>query len=1006
MRDSLFDGNQAYYLGGGIYLRASTQAGIDAEITGSTFTNNSVAYGSGGGIFHRGNGTLTITDSVFSGNSAGYLGGGVYNTGGSTVISGSLLEGNDAVTGGGFTQNGGAAEIRDSSVVGNTASAGGGISVATIASLDLTNVTVAHNAAGGQGGGLFLTGNAVITNSTFTGNRSGSTSAGYSGGAIRHRFGTVDLIDSVVTGNSAASGENEILTLTSGAGATLNVTNSVLGTALVDGATTTSLGADQASVAALVFAETVGFVDGNANGTQDMGEVSLDRDVLAGRVADNGGAVPTVALLADAANPALDASVGNDIPDMDARGVVAFDQLGIGAAAPEPGIRDLGAFEATDQADVTPPDAPIIEGITDDTGRSAADGITMDGTLTVRGTAEAGATVRIFANGNVPVGTGTASSHFAGAADTFEIELISALPEGNHVLTAEAEDLAGNRSEVSQPFNLEVDTTPPSTPTRPDLDPASDSGRDDEDDITDNAGVVISTSSDVGAEVVLTSSINGEIGRGIVTNQDGSISFAGISLDEGDHLITATATDAAGNTSTVSPTLTVEVDRTAPDAMDDQTEVLEEGSVLIDVLANDDPLDGDDLTILEVEQPGNGQVEIENGQIRYTPNADYNGPDSFEYTITDGNLTDTATVTINVIPVNDPPVAVADEIRVTEDDGTNGFVVASVTGNDSDPDGDDIAVTTVTYRDPATGALIGVPVGPATEVPTTGGRLLPIIFSDTAGQPGVVNNLSFDLGGFDALNEGQTDSFTFTYTIADGEGGEATATATITIDGVNDAPVIDETPLQVFETQIVVGPVGVSDPDHDRGELDLEISGGDDAALFDLAPGGVLVFRDGPDFEAPGDADGDNTYEVELTATDPDQGVDVQLLTVEVVNDPRDDGPTGPLILGNSGTNILRGSAADEIFRPFGGPTDVMFLDAGGSDTIEFFGETANGRAEIDYVIGFGPDDVLSLGATRVAEIIPTFGRISLVLEGDGDIIVLNGVNNIDLDTQVIEGFG
>ena len=351
VRDSLFDGNQADYSGGGIYLRASTQAGIDAEITGSTFTNNSAQFGSGGGIFHSGNGTLTITDSVFSGNSADFRGGGVYNANGSTVITGSLLEGNDADSGGGFEQNAGLAEIRDSSIVGNTASTGGGILVGSFASLDLTNVTVAHNAAANRGGGLTLSGNAVITNSTFTGNRNDSMNPVYSGGAIWHRLGTVDLIDSVVTGNSAAQGENEILSSSYGAGATLNVTNSVLGTALVDGATTTSLGADQASVAALVFAETVGFVDANANGTQDMGEVSLDRGILAGRVAGNGGPVPTVALLADAANPALDASVGNETPDMDARGVAAFDLGGIDNG----GTRDLGAYELDEQIPIEDP---------------------------------------------------------------------------------------------------------------------------------------------------------------------------------------------------------------------------------------------------------------------------------------------------------------------------------------------------------------------------------------------------------------------------------------------------------------------------------------------------------------------------------------------------------------------------------------------------------------------------------------------------------------------------
>ncbi|WP_178863995.1 cadherin-like domain-containing protein, partial [Thiomicrorhabdus cannonii] len=81
-------------------------------------------------------------------------------------------------------------------------------------------------------------------------------------------------------------------------------------------------------------------------------------------------------------------------------------------------------------------------------------------------------------------------------------------------------------------------------------------------------------------------------------------------------------------------------------------------------------------------QPAHGNVVIEgDGTVTYTPVADYNGPDSFTYTITDGQGgTDTAMVTLTVNPQNDPPVALDDVSILDEDSSANIDVLA----NDSD----------------------------------------------------------------------------------------------------------------------------------------------------------------------------------------------------------------------------------------------------------------------------------------------------------------------------------
>ncbi|MEZ5705919.1 MAG: DUF4347 domain-containing protein [Burkholderiaceae bacterium] len=167
---------------------------------------------------------------------------------------------------------------------------------------------------------------------------------------------------------------------------------------------------------------------------------------------------------------------------------------------------------------------------------------------------------------------------------------------------------------------------------------------------------------------------------------------------------TFTYTVSNGNGQTTSATVVVEMTQAnaAPVANNDSFTVAEDGSVNINVLANDSDANGDALSITQVNGQAiteggasvsvtNGSVSLVAGQLVFSPTADYNGPASFNYTVTDGFVTSTANVTGTVTPVNDAPVANNDGFTVAED----GSVAVDVLSNDTDVDGDSLTITQV-----------------------------------------------------------------------------------------------------------------------------------------------------------------------------------------------------------------------------------------------------------------------------------------------------------------------
>ncbi|MAE63431.1 MAG: hypothetical protein CMJ18_04095 [Phycisphaeraceae bacterium] len=210
-------------------------------------------------------------------------------------------------------------------------------------------------------------------------------------------------------------------------------------------------------------------------------------------------------------------------------------------------------------ADITPPAAPSAPDLTDasDSGGSNSDDLTSDATATFTGTAEAGVTVDILADG-VLVGTGTADG---GGAYSITV---SALGDGVHAMTARATDASSNASPVSDVLTLTVDTTAPATPGAPDLTEATDTGASSTDDVTMALILGLEGIAEAGSSLAFFAD-GTDIGTG---SADGTGAYSILSdvLADATHSITVQATDAAGNQSAASAALVVVVDQTAPAA--------------------------------------------------------------------------------------------------------------------------------------------------------------------------------------------------------------------------------------------------------------------------------------------------------------------------------------------------------------------------------------------------------------------------------------------------------
>jgi VCBS repeat-containing protein len=304
-----------------------------------------------------------------------------------------------------------------------------------------------------------------------------------------------------------------------------------------------------------------------------------------------------------------------------------------------------------------------------------------------------------------------------------------------------------------------------------------------------------------------------------------------------------------GTVDSVEATVDITVNPTpdTPAAVDDGYATQEDVDLTVlapGVLSNDTDIDGDSLTVTVVSGPSHGTLTLESdGEFTYDPDVDYVGADQFTYEVSDGDLTDTANVAIDVGGLNDDPVAIGDDI-VTDEDTPVTVTDAELLANDDDTDGDALTITSVS--DPAHGTV-----------------------THAAGE--VEYTPDADFHGTD----------TFTYTISDGHGGSDSATVTVTVTERNDAPVaVDDARTTTEDTAITLTDAALLANDADVDGDSLTITDVSDPAH------GTATHAAGEVEYAP-DADFHGTDTFTYTVDDGNGGTSTATVTVTVtpVND-------------------------------------------------------------------------------------------------------------------------
>nr|MBA3452280.1 tandem-95 repeat protein [Deltaproteobacteria bacterium] len=333
--------------------------------------------------------------------------------------------------------------------------------------------------------------------------------------------------------------------------------------------------------------------------------------------------------------------------------------------------------------------------------------------------------------------------------------------------------------------------------------------------------------------------------NGTVTMAGSSVTFRPATVFTGVATFTYRVSD---GTSTAEANVTVTVGANgAPVATNDTSTTSEDAPVMLTsatLLANDTDPDQNTLSVTNAANATNGTVSLSNGVVTFTPAPDFNGVATFDYVASDGATGDTATVTIQVQPVADAPVANGDAATTAEDQIVT-IAGGSLVANDTDVDGNTLQVTAVSNASNGAVALAGGSVA----------------FTPAANFSGVA--------GFD-------------YTVSDGA-LTATAHVTVTVTPVNDAPSAgadvasgdEDVPVILADTVLLA-----NDSDPEGSALTL-------VSVGNASNGTVTIVAAGARFTAPPNYSGPASFEYTIS-----DGLLTAVGTVTLTILPVNDAPT------------------------------------------------------------------------------------------------------------------
>ncbi|EGR0761962.1 tandem-95 repeat protein, partial [Vibrio parahaemolyticus] len=300
-------------------------------------------------------------------------------------------------------------------------------------------------------------------------------------------------------------------------------------------------------------------------------------------------------------------------------------------------------------------------------------------------------------------------------------------------------------------------------------------------------------------QVVSLDTNNGPANGTVSVNPDGSVTYTPNDNYHGTDSFTYIVTSGG-----VSESTTVSVDVTpvndAPVAKDDIATTQEDTAVTIDVLPNDSDVDGDKLSIESASVPKEqGTVEVVDGKLVFTPAENFNGDAEITYTVTDGQLTDEAKVTVTVNPVNDAPTIKVEAVEsITEDAVSTDTVVASLTVRDTDTPEDQL---TVSLENNSNGYFVLVG-----------------------------NEAKLTQAGVDAVNNDELNlkDLTISASVSDGVNPTASDSDSLIVNRVNDAPTIKVDAVEsitedAVSTDTVLATLTVRDTDTPEDQLTVSL---------------------------------------------------------------------------------------------------------------------------------------------------------------------------------------